>query len=106
MSQYRSNGNKGSKNLTETVLSIFISQTVCIMPHYFLLTRVQLQNVQLSTYLRSWFYMLRSNQCFCNRIILLMNQKTKSKKIMEIQKKDAVHKKETVTQMCSVKRVF
>ena len=35
-----------------------------------------------------------------------MNQKTKSKKIMEIQKKDAVHKKETVTQMCSVKRVF
>ena len=80
MSQCRSNGNKGSKKLTKTVLSIFISQTICIVPHYFLLTGMQLENVQLLIYLRCWFYMLRNNQCFCNGIILLMNQKTKSKK--------------------------
>ena len=80
MSKCRSNGNKGSKRLTKTVLSIFISQTICIVPHFFLLTGIQLENVQLSIHLRSWFYMLRNNQCFCNGIILLLNQKTKSKK--------------------------
>ena len=80
MSQCRNNRNKGSKKLTKTVLSIFISQTICIVPHYFLLTGMQLENVQLSIYLRSWFYMLRNNQCFCNGIILLLNQKPKSKR--------------------------
>ena len=80
MSQCRNNRNKVSKKLTKTVLSIFISQTICIVPHYFLLTGMQLENVQLSIYLRSWFYMLRNNQCFCNGIILLLNQKPKSKR--------------------------
>ena len=80
MSHCRSNGNKDSKKLTKTVLSIFISQTICIFPHYFLFTGIQLENIQLSIYLHSWFYMLRNNQCFCNGIILLMNQKTKPKK--------------------------
>ena len=82
MSDCKKSGVRASNRLTKTIMSIFISQFICIVPDLILAFKPSRQIA--STYkvihlLIYWFAIFKNNQCFCNGIILLINQRRKFK---------------------------
>lgn len=80
MSHCKNSGVSVSKKLTKTIMSIFISQFIFIVPSLVLTFRpsVQKGTVYMVVYLLTyWFAIFKNNQCFCNGIILLINQRRK-----------------------------
>lgn len=80
MSHCKNGGVSVSKKLTKTIMSIFISQFIFIVPSLVLTFRpsVQKGTVYMVVYLLTyWFAIFKNNQCFCNGIILLINQRRK-----------------------------
>ena len=63
---------KNGRRLTKTIMFIFISQSLCNLPYStFWLIPMSLP-IQLKA--SPWLSIIRSCQCFCNRLIYLMNQ--------------------------------
>ena len=87
----RSNGNKDLKRLTKTIMFIFISQTICVIPYQFMLIAVY-KGTLLPGLLDYWFFMLRNNSSFFNGIILLLSERRKARKKIETKHETVVKK--------------
>lgn len=67
LSQSKVSGNKDLKRLTLTIMFIFISQTICVIPYQLTSIAVHKGNF-LPGLLDYWFFMLRNNTYFFNGI--------------------------------------
>ena len=83
MSHCKSTGNKDFKRLTKTIMFIFISQSICVVPY---------QSTLFTGYMRPslenqwhyWSFLLRNNSTLINGLILLISEKRKAKKKMKL----------------------
>ena len=72
--------NSNGKRLTNTIISVCISQLICFVP-YLLLRFLQLRGhipYKLYEDIRPWLGLLVYCQCFCNALIILHNKKNKN----------------------------
>ena len=91
MSHCKSTGNKDFKRLTKTIMFIFISQSICVVPYQSMLL-VGYMRPSLEKQWHYWSFLLRNNSCFINGFILLISERRKVKKKINLKTDAAVRK--------------
>ena len=79
MSQCKSSGNKDFNRLTRTIIFIFITQIICVVPYQILWFDEYMGN-SLTELLDDWSFLLRNSSSFFNGIILLLNERRKTRR--------------------------
>ena len=79
MSQCKSSGNKDFNRLTKTIIFIFITQIICVVPYQILWFDQYMRN-SLTELLDDWSFLLRNSSSFFNGIILLLNERRKTRR--------------------------
>lgn len=83
MLHYKNTGSKDFKRLTKTIMFIFISQSICVVPHQYMLFTIYMRP-SLENQWHYWSFLLRNNSSFINGLILLMSERRKAKKTTKL----------------------
>ena len=74
----KNTGSKDFKRLTKTIMFIFISQSICVVPYQYMLFTIY-RRPSLENQWHYWSFLLRNNSSFINGLILLIRRKAKKK---------------------------